>query len=81
MQDLANVLESRVQDVREKHYKSLPRAERASRDKRITSADQWNIVKTSLERLHVMDVFNPDSLEVSLLSVQVIVMFNVLGGE
>jgi len=73
--DIENVLECRVRHVSESHYRTLPREAR-TRDKRITSTDQWNIVKTSLERLHVMDVFSPDNMEVSLLSIQDIVVGN-----
>ncbi len=43
---------------------------------RLTSTDQWHIVKQSLERLVVMEVYDPDSLETSLVALNNLLMAN-----
>ena len=43
---------------------------------RLTSTDQWHIVKESLERLLVMEVYDADSLESTLIFLKNIVFVN-----
>lgn len=67
MSQVAEVLGRKVKKVAETHYKGLPKERRGER---ITSAEQWDLVRESLARILVMEVFNPDCLEVTLLSLQ-----------
>ena len=62
------VLESKVRSVSDSHYRSLSKERRGK--ERVTSREQWDLVKQSLARLHVMEPFTSLSLEVSLLSLQ-----------
>ena len=43
---------------------------------RLTSTDQWHVVKQSLERLLVMEVYEPDCLETSLVSLRAVLAAN-----
>lgn len=72
--EVAEELQSRMRKTAEDHYRSLPNDKRKT--DRLTSTDQWHIVKQSLERLLVMEVYDPDSLETSLVSLKNILMAN-----
>ena len=43
---------------------------------RLTSSDQWDVVKASLSRLFLLSVFSPDNLEITLLSVHNLLLEN-----
>jgi len=76
---VALTLQSRVAKVAEQHLKEMKDRghSRELREKqRITSSMQWEIVKGALERLLVMNVYTPDNLEISLLSLQNVLMDN-----
>jgi len=77
---LAMALQRRVAMVAEHHWKDMKERGlgREDREKqRINSAMQWEIVKGALERLFMMDIFTPDQLEISLLSLQNILVDNI----
>jgi len=76
---VALALQRRVARVAEQHLKEMKGdgVKKEEREKRrINSTIQWDIVKGALERLLVMNVFTPDSLEISLLSLQNVLMDN-----
>jgi len=75
VRSIAKHMEERVKNVADLHYRKLPRGER-SRENRLTSSDQWEIVKSSLERIHIMEVFTPNSLDISIISIS-----NILSGN
>jgi hypothetical protein len=43
---------------------------------RLTSADQWQVVKQSLERLLMIEAYEPDTLETSLIALKSILASN-----
>jgi len=70
-EQIAALLQRRVRKIAENHYRGLKDAgvkkeERES--KRLTSADQWEIVKTGLSRFYLVNVYSPENLEITLLS-------------
>jgi hypothetical protein len=67
-------LQRRVKIIAENHYRSLPKEEKKT--KRLTSADQWQIVKKSLERVLIMEAYSPNTLEVGLIALK-----NILNGN
>lgn len=79
VKEVALALERRVAIVAEQHWKDmkergLSREEREK--KRINSTLQWDIVKASLARLLIMRIYTPDQLEISLISLQNILIEN-----
>jgi hypothetical protein len=42
----------------------------------LTSTDQWQVVKQSLERLLVVETYEPDTLETSLITLKTILISN-----
>jgi len=76
---VALTLQSRVARVAEQHLTEMKEKGLTKEDRekqRITSSMQWDIVKGALERLLVMNVYTPDHLEISLLSLQNVLMDN-----
>lgn len=76
---VALALERRVARVAEHHLKEMKEkgVKREFREKqRINSSLQWDIVKGALERLLVMNIYSPDNLEISLLSLQNVLIDN-----
>jgi len=76
---VAMALQWRVGKVAEEHWKDMKEKGLTREDremKRINSTMQWDIVKEALKRLYIMDIFDPVTLEVSLLSLQNIVVEN-----
>merc|ERR1719483_1552805 len=74
---VALTLQSRVARVAEQHLTEMKEKGLTKEDRekqRITSSMQWDIVKGALERLLVMNVYTPDHLEISLLSLQNVLM-------
>lgn len=73
--DVAEELQARVRKIAEDHYRSLPVNRRKT--ERLTSTDQWQVVKQSLERLLVLEAATgPDSLETSLIALRGILATN-----
>ena len=64
--DFAVELEQIVSGVATDHYHSLPKKLRPKQ--RINTTEQWHIVKRSLDRLQVVQVFTPESLDLTLAS-------------
>jgi len=75
VRSVAKHMEARVKQVADAHYRKLTKGER-TRENRLTSSDQWEIVKASLERIHIMEVFTPSCLEISIISIS-----NILSGN
>merc|ERR1712192_32360 len=68
---MGRVAEHHLKEMKEKGVK------REDREKqRMNSSLQWEVVKGSLERLLVMNVYSPDNLEISLLSLQTVLVDN-----
>jgi len=78
---VASALQNRVRFIAEQYYKELKKKVGVTKDelerKRINSNLQWEIVKSSLERLLIMDIYSPENLEVSLLSLHDVIMSNI----
>jgi len=77
---IANILQNKVasaalQHMKEMKEQGISREERNKR--RINSTLQWEAVKGSLERILIMEVFTPDQLEISILSLQNVLMDNI----
>jgi len=70
---IALALQRKVAKVAGLHLKEMKengvRKEERER-RRINSTRQWEIVKSALERLLVMNIYSPDNLEISLLYLQ-----------
>jgi len=76
---VALALQRRVAKVAEQHLKGMKEKglKKEEREKqRINSTLQWDIVKGALERLLVMNIYTSDNLEISLLSLQNVLIDN-----
>ena len=79
VETLTSLLQTRIRHIAETHFTTMRDAgvTRDLRDKqRLTSTDQWNIVKNSLSRLFIINVYNPDIFEISLISLSNLIMEN-----
>jgi len=78
-EQIAALLQIRVRKIAENHYRSLKEAgvkKEERNNKRLTSADQWEIVKTALSRFFLVNVYSPENLEITLLSLNNTLMEN-----
>jgi len=71
---IAEELQRLVRNVSEEHYHSLPKEQRSV--DRLTTKDQWEIVKRSLERILMLHMYKPSSLEASLVGLTKILEVN-----
>jgi len=74
-EDIARELQKRVKDIAERHYRSL--AKETRRKERLTSMDQWQIVKRSLERVLFMHICKPADFEISAIALGNILTANL----
>jgi len=74
IEEISDQLQTTVRKVAEVHFRSLDRAVRASQ--RLTSKDQWQIVKKSLERILLLEVFSSDTLEICVSGLRRLVSCN-----
>jgi len=65
---IAEELQRRVNHVAEQHYRSLPRDRRSK--ERLTSLDQWQIVKRSMERVLILEVYTPTVMEANIVKLR-----------
>jgi len=64
VESLAQELQKKVRQVAEAHFRSLDKKDRKTL--RITSKEQWQIVKKSLARLQILEIFSHQALEIAL---------------
>lgn len=64
VESLAEELQKKVRLVAEAHFRSLDKKDRKTL--RITSKEQWQIVKKSLARLQILQLFSHQALEIAL---------------
>jgi len=64
VESLAEELQRKVRQVAEAHFRSLDKKDRKTL--RITSKEQWQIVKKSLARLQILQIFSHQALEITL---------------
>lgn len=79
LEQVASRLQETLREAAQQHYRSLKEAglSREEREgRRLTSSDQWAVVKASLSRLFLLTVFSPDSLEVTLVSLHSLLLEN-----
>lgn len=65
---IAEEMQRRVKVISEDYYKTLPKEKRST--DRLTSRDQWEIVKRSLERVLILNVNKPSKFEISLVGLK-----------
>ena len=79
VESIAAELQRKLQVMASEHWRLMKEAgiKREEREKRrITSSKQWEIVKNALSRLYIMKIYNPDNLELSLLSLNDLLLEN-----
>jgi len=74
IEEISDHLQTTVRKVAEVHFRGLDRAVRATQ--RLTSKDQWQIVKKSLERILLLEVFSSDTLEICVSGLRRLVSCN-----
>jgi len=74
IEEISDQLQTTVRKVAEVHFRSLDRSVRATQ--RLTSKDQWQIVKKSLERILLLEVFSSDTLEICVSGLRRLVSCN-----
>ena len=63
VRDLAELLGRKVKKAAEAHYQRLPKHRR---EERLTSGQQWEVVKEALQRVTVLRAYSKEELELSL---------------